>query len=84
MYQVLELLPESSISSAQSQQHQQWWTRIWRRFYSTQSRIPIIWKTTDRQQNAQWNVFDPVTGRTMLSMSDKAFQSWFEDRYFRF
>ncbi|MEM9003207.1 MAG: hypothetical protein AAGE59_06730 [Cyanobacteria bacterium P01_F01_bin.86] len=82
LYQSLELLPESSTSSARSPLLRQWWQQQWRWFNQSQYSMPVIWKTLDRQKNTRWNIFDPATGRTMFLLSEQAFQSWFTKRYF--
>ncbi|HEY9649105.1 MAG TPA: hypothetical protein V6C95_00470 [Coleofasciculaceae cyanobacterium] len=46
------------------------------------SNEPRIWKTTDRQGNTVWRVYDPVSDRAVSLESEDEIRSWLEKRYY--
>lgn len=84
-YQELEMIPHSSMQTCQRSSLFTWINRIWRRLNasSPQASIPFIWKTIDISGSIKWNTFDPLTGQTVLLMSEDEFYSWLTQRYYQ-
>lgn len=78
IYQTLELIPDSDMKPKLKQRR--WWRleQLWKFLTQPKFQSPVVWKTKD----GQWNVYEPMTGRTEFSMSDQVFKGWFESRYF--
>lgn len=80
-YQALELLP--AVPAAAAASPLQRLARALKKFDcpGPQASQPKIWKTTDAAGQVRWNIFDPLTGRTALTLSEVQFQAWLARRY---
>lgn len=49
--------------------------------YLSQGSELRVWQTTDRQGTTWWNVYDPVTQRSVRLISEAEVLTWIEQRY---
>jgi hypothetical protein len=84
-YHQLELIPTSAMMAQQQpwSSLQAWLVHFSRRLKAPtpHAAIPFVWRSVDTAGNDWWNVFDRLTGQTMVRLSEQQFWHWLERRY---